>query len=90
MTTKPTEYEIARGTAAITGSGTVQTGLQVVKNVTVSLSDDASLQATHVTVAKTSVRGQIQIKVWKPTASNDVTPVAATVAKNVEWIAVGY
>jgi hypothetical protein len=31
----------------------------------------------------------VTVKVWKPTASGDCTPIAATAAKNVNWLVIG-
>ena len=48
--------------------------------VTCSIGDQAGAPAA----------GSILIKSWKPTANNDVTPIAATTfTKNVNWIAIG-
>ena len=33
--------------------------------------------------------GNIILKVWKPTAAADCTPIAAVLAKSVRWIAIG-
>lgn len=89
-------YKIARGVATIgTASDTVVTGLATVVGVVVSLVGDPSL--THMwstaTVGNQSgapAAGSIIIKSWKPTATGDVTPIAAdTVFANVAWIAIG-
>lgn len=86
--------KIARGVASITGSGTVVTGLTTVAAIVATLQDDAALTGNAVTAtigdqAGAPAAGSVTIKVWKPTASGDVTPIAATAAKSVNWIAFG-
>lgn len=87
-------YKVARGVASVTGSGDVVTGLATVVAVTVTLRDDAALTG-HLTTATigdqagTPAAGSVTVKVWKPTADVDCTPIAATAAKSVNWIAVG-
>ena len=85
---------VKRGVASITGSGTVATGLTTVVSVVATLQDDAALTGDTVTAtigdqAGTPAAGSVILKVWKPTASGDCTPIAATAAKSVNWIAVG-
>ena len=89
-------YKIARGIATIgSASDDVATGLTTVVAAAVSLVGDPSL--THMysscTVgdqAGAPVAGSIRIKSWKPTATGDVTPTAATSTfANVAWVAIG-
>lgn len=91
-------YKIARGVAAITGSGDVATGLTTVVAVTVTAQDNldgdnlAGVSATIGNQAGAPAAGSVTIKTWKVTtggAAGNPTMIAATVAKNVNWIAVG-
>ena len=84
-------YKIARGETSVTGAtaGDVDTGLATVVAVVAGLGEDAALTGNLVTAALGGVAGHITLKVWKPTASNDVTPILATAAKKVDWIAIG-
>lgn len=89
-------YKIARGTTTPTaGSQAVATGLATVVAVVVSLKGDPTL--THMwstgdvgNQAGAPAAGSFTLKSWKPTANNDVTPVAATTPWGaVHWIAIG-
>jgi hypothetical protein len=80
-------YKVARGVASITGTGTVTHGLASVVAVVVSLKDDPALTATLASATWTGTT--VTVKVWKPTASGDCTPIAATAAKNVNWLVIG-
>lgn len=83
-------YKVARGVTAVTGSSTIVTathGLASVVSITANLGVDASIDANDVTTAISGT--SIVLKVWKPTSTANPTPIAATVAKNVYWIAVG-
>jgi hypothetical protein len=89
-------YKIARGTTAIgAASEDVVTGLTTVIGTVVSLVGDPSL--THMfstgTVGNQTgqpAAGSIRIKSFKPTATGDVTPIAAAdVFANVSWVAWG-
>lgn len=88
-------YKIARGVSAITGSGTVATGLTTVVAVVATMDNDASLtNGNSVTAsigdqAGSPAAGSVIIKVWKPTADTDATPVASGAEVSVNWIAVG-
>lgn len=88
-------YKIARGVATITGSGTVVTGLATVVAVVATLQADASLTngnsvtATIGDQAGAPAAGSAILKVWKPTANNDATPIASAAAVSVNWIAIG-
>ena len=82
-------YKVARGETSITGSAAVATGLATVVAVVASLAEDAALACLFVTGALSGTAGEITLKAWKPTSAADVTPLAATVAKKVDWIAIG-
>lgn len=86
-------YKIARGVSAVTGTLVVVTGLATVVAVAAVLAEDASANAILVTsVIPTQTGtdlGKFTAKVWKPTAAGDTTPIAAVLAKNVSWIAIG-
>ena len=78
---------ITRGVASVTGSLAVTTGLTTITAAVVTLNADAALTG-HVATC-TFTGGTLTIKVWKPTSSSDTTPIAATAAKSVSWIAIG-
>lgn len=80
-------YKVARGVAAITGTGTITHGLASVVAVVVSLKGDPSLNATLATATWTGTT--VTAKVWKPTAADDVTPIASTTATDVNWLVIG-
>lgn len=89
-------YKVARGQATTaTASDTVVTGLQTVVAAVANLEDAPVVgcdraQAVIGDQAGAPAAGSILIKTWKPTATNDATPVAATTTgKKVNWIAVG-
>ena len=82
-------YKIARGSTSVTGTADITTGLATVVQAVVSLQDDVSLDAIATSVVNGGTAGHITAKVWKPTSSSDCTPIAATVAKTVRWIAIG-
>ena len=89
-------YKIARGVATIgSASDTIVTGLATVVDAVVSLVGDPSMTHMYSTCTVGNQTGQptagsIIIKSWKPTAVNDVTPIAAAdVFANVAWIAIG-
>ncbi len=82
---------------ATTGSAsdTVVTGLATVLAAVANLEDAPVIgcdraQAVIGDQAGTPAAGSILIKTFKPTATNDATPVAATTTgKKVNWIAIG-
>lgn len=82
---------IVRGSTSITGAtgGDIITGLTTVSSVVAVLGEDAGLAGDKVTAAIGGTAGHITVKVWKPTASGDCTPILATAAKVVNWVAVG-
>jgi hypothetical protein len=83
--------KVVYGLTSITGAtgGDIDTGLSAVSNVVASLASDASIDANVVTGTAGGGAGHITLKVWKPTSSGDCTPILATVAKTVRWIAIG-
>lgn len=82
---------VAAGSVAVTGAtnGDVNTGLSAVSGVSASLGEDATLAGLFVTAALGGTAGHITLKVWKPTASGDATPILSTAAKIVNWTAAG-
>lgn len=89
-------YKIARGVTTITAaSQDVVTGLATVVAACVAMQGDPTLTHLSSTVtigdqAGTPAAGSITIKSWKPTASGNVTPIAATTPwVPVNWIAIG-
>jgi len=89
-------YKVARGVSTIdAASKDVATGLTTVVAVVVSMVGDPSLTHMHSSgtvgdQAGAPAAGSIRIKSWKPTATGDVTPIAATSPfGNVAWIAIG-
>jgi hypothetical protein len=80
--------KVAGGTASITGTGTVTlAGFAAVTSVVATLNQNADLFGTTVTA--TSSGNVITLKVWKPTATGDATPIASASAKSVNYVATG-
>lgn len=85
-------YKIARGqAAAVTGSSTVATGLTTVVAAVANMDDDPVVDPEFATAsigdqAGSPAAGSIILKTWKTLGG---TPVAGTVAKKVNWIAIG-
>lgn len=93
-----TGYKIARGVhQQVAASDTVVTGLTTVVAVVVSWRDAPTLKQMFINAsigdqAGTPDAGSILIRTYKPTASGDVTPIAATDFSDdlsSNWIAVG-
>lgn len=89
-------YKVARGQATTaTASDTVVTGLATVVSAVANLEDAPVIgcdraQAVIGDQAGTPAAGSILVKTFKPTASGDATPIAATTfSKKVNWIAIG-
>jgi hypothetical protein len=89
-------YRLARGVhETVAASDTVVTGLTTVVAVAAVLEDDPTVDPLFVSCsigdqAGAPAAGSVYIKSWKPTAVNDVTPIAATTfGKKVNWIAIG-
>lgn len=80
-------YKLARGVGAVTGTLVVASGLTTIIAVVATLKDDVAITGTDVSATWTGAN--LTLKVWKPTSTTDCTPIAATTAKNVSWIAIG-
>jgi|SRR5579883_465003 hypothetical protein len=91
----PSGIKIKRGVANVTGQATVATGLTTVITAVATPQDDldgvtlAGVSATVGDQAGAPVAGSIIIKCRKVTATGDATMIAATAAKNVNWVAIG-
>lgn len=78
------------GTASVTGSGTVALavhGINTITNVVATLKDDAALTGHIVTATWSGTT--VTLKVWKPTAVDDCTPIAAEDEKTVSYVVYG-
>lgn len=88
-------YRVARGVAAVTGTATVVTGLATVVAVIATPQDDpdgVALAAVSATIGDQNgapAAGSVVLKAWKVTATGNATLIAATAAKNVNWVAIG-
>jgi hypothetical protein len=82
-------YKLARGQADVTGTADVDTGLATVAAAVATLDDDISLAAMWASAHLSATAGHLDLKVFKPTAVDDCTPVAATAAATVNWLAIG-
>lgn len=86
-------YKVARGVSAVTGTLEITSGLATVIAAVACLAEDLSLAGLGATVEIPTQTGgdagKFTAKVWKATASGDVTPLAADAAKSVAWVAVG-
>ncbi|HLL28576.1 MAG TPA: hypothetical protein VKT73_13110 [Xanthobacteraceae bacterium] len=85
--------KVARGVDAVTGTLDKTTGLTTVIACAANLAEDPSLAANVVSYViptqSGGTAGHVTLKVWKPTASGDATPIAGTAAKNVGWVCIG-
>lgn len=91
-------YKVARGVHVQVGaSDTVVTGLATVVAVVASFRDGPTVKQLFVEASEgdqagTPAAGSILIKTFKPTAVNDVTPIAASdFSENLKigWVAIG-
>ena len=82
-------YKIARGETSVTGTADIATGLATVVSAIAVLKDDVALTAIGVSITDSATAGNIILKVWKPTLASDCTPIVATVAKTIKWLAIG-
>jgi hypothetical protein len=82
-------YKLARGQAAVTGTADVNTGLATVVAAVATLDDDVSLTAMWLTAHLAATAGHLTLKVFKPTAVDDCTPLAASAEAKVSWVAIG-
>jgi len=83
------DYKLARGQADVTGTADLNTGLATVVAAAATLDDDISLAAMWVSAQLSATAGHIDLNVFKPTGVDDCTPVAATAAAKVNWLAIG-
>ncbi len=74
------------GTVAITGSGTVATGLTTIESVSLTIRGSA---ASNNALTYTVSGETLTIFVWQPTAAGDTTPIAETVELTIAWEARG-
>ena len=83
--------KIVMGQESVTGTADVDltSEFSAIDFVTASLAEDMSLDANGVSAEKGATAGHITLKVWKPTSSADCTPIAATVAKKVNYVVIG-
>lgn len=91
-------YKIARGVhQQAAASDTIATGLTTVVAVVATWQDPPTLKQLWVTAtigdqAGSPAAGSILTKTYKPTATNDVTPIAATDFTDnlhLNWVAIG-
>lgn len=75
------------GSQAVVGSATITTALSKVDRVIAGISNGAVATNLWVTAIPSPVVGSIIVRVWKPTAAGDTTPIAATASVTVNWIA---
>lgn len=81
---------VAFGAETTTGTLVVTSGLTKVESAVACLAEDAALDPLIVTVALGSDESTFTVKLWKATASNDVTPIESTeTGKKFTWIAIG-
>ena len=74
------------GTVAITGSGTVATGLTTIESVSLTIRGSA---ASNNALTYTVSGETLTIFVWQPTAAGDTTPISETVELTIAWEARG-
>lgn len=85
-------YKIARGTQVATATALVTTGLATVVAFAVSpiaASTTAILAAAWASGKAAATAGKLNVYRWKHTGATTVTPVAASTAGTLSWIAVG-
>ncbi len=81
-----TSERVARGVVAVTGSEVIDTGLESVTGVSVTLAEDAATPAALATVEGVpSTDGTFTVNVWQAGA----TPAAADTEVEVAYIATG-
>lgn len=91
----PAGSTIKRGVAAVTGTLTVATGLSLVDTCLATPESDldgtnlAGVSATKGDQDGAPAAGSIVLKCWKITAADNGALIAATQAKNVNWLAIG-
>lgn len=85
-------YKIARGTQIATATALVTTGLSTVVAFAVSpiAASTTTIRAAAWASGKAAATaGKLNVYRWKHTGATTVTPVAASAAGTVSWIAVG-
>lgn len=82
-------YKVARGTASVTGSSAINTGLASIVSFVLSLARAASSGTCWVSHSALASTGYTLAQVWALTSSGDATPVVSSVAATIHWIAVG-
>lgn len=82
-------YKLARGSADVTGTLAVNTGLATLGFLVLSLAKACSSGAAWVSHSALASAGWSLLQVWALTSSGDATPVASDVAARVNWISVG-
>lgn len=80
-------YKVARGTAVVTGTEVVATGLTTIVAATATLRADPAM--TDYWASCTWAGADLTLKVWKPTAAGDVNPLAGSGGIQVDWVAIG-
>jgi len=85
-------YKLARGSSAVTGSASINTGLTTVVDFCAVPYADSAAKANYavtVSIADAVAAGYIKVYRWKHTSAGTTTLVAATTAGTINWIAVG-
>lgn len=77
-------FAVAFGHTDVLGSKTIATGLTTVTEVVVSLRMITAVNE-WVTAQPSQTAGSIDVRVWKPTAAGDTTPIASVVTRSVAW-----
>ena len=80
---------VARGEELVMTDKDFATGLNTVVSAVAVLGYEPDMEAMWVSVHNSVTPGNMVIKVWKPMAFNDVTPVPNTEPVIVKWVAVG-
>lgn len=83
-------YALAATTAAVTGNKVWDTGLATVSHMIATLNTAPNIStSTFATVGAGSTSGLVVAYAWKPTAANDVTPIAGTGTVSIGLMAIG-
>lgn len=84
-------YKLARSAAAlsVTGTSNINTGLTTLVSVVAGLAEAAAISGSYVSCSALASAGWFQVQVWKMTGTGDCTPIAATAAKLINWVAIG-
>ncbi len=82
-------YKLARGSASITGSSAINTGLATLLSFVLSLAQAASSGAYIVAHSMLASSGWTSAQVYALTSSGSATPVVSSVAATVHWVAIG-